>query len=591
MGNCYFLMLLSITFLINPLQSTIASKINSLANSNKTEHKTLAVIGDPQEQFTYQKRTYKSGILFEKLSNIKISYKTYHTEYHFYINKFIERIEEFRLKKMAIEKHCQNKLFRADCGHLTDIIDSLILFGKQTMEYLNEQGECNKFTRTLYENLKKTNEHENEFENLLGDAKLRQFINETKVLMEQQKKDSRTYYELFNKLQRKTAEELFPKDTVRILAMEISKQIKDDEEHPKEISTENPYEIFSIVNIRTNYRKGLLISKILLPILKKQNYTLYKAHSAPVILNNKTYGIESNAFFLLNSQGSEYIPMREQEIRKCKTEVNGNRQICTFDNNTTRNLGDSCQSLLIKNKDNQQISKKCKIRMVNKINHILSARNFKINHCIITHPVLINMKCKNKTISKLLNHSGFLKLNPNCSLIQDHFSKTTIYSNITNAIKPSFDIRNGILLQLTTGRINMEQIPNKEKRTLTGAISLAGNGLIAAYSMGEKLVQTIETDDKIDNNTNSIIDNIDKAFSEATGTLSDVGNSVLNTTQTVTLEARDGLYYIISGAYSRIANVINGIVNFFGDILLYICGILVIIFIITCLIDAFRYRN
>lgn len=136
----------------------------------------------------------------------------------------------------------------------------------------------------------------------------------------------------------------------------------------------------------------------------------------------------------------------------------------------------------------------------------------------------------------------------------------------------------------------IDQILNKNKtQSEENVFSQIKNALISVYSMGESLVN----EDRIDNIANDIsifiIDDINEAVSEAKEAVSFVGNSVFNMTKTIAFETKEGFYYVIDGTYTSAMNVFNNVINYIRKFFLYAGGLLILIFIIICLIDIFKY--
>lgn len=593
-------MLIFVTLSIIPIQATPVNHMKQNTNQNES---TIALVSQ-KPQFTFQNRSYNSGILFEHISNIKISHHSYNTGYYFGIDTFMERINFFVSEKMKIDLHCQNKTYKTNCEYFQMIIDSFISYGEQTLDYLNKQGKITNFSVILHDNLNKIiSINSDSARILLHDTKLKQIMDKVKTLMKEQILDSKKYYELFNKLEIKTTKNIFPPEVVINLINETQKLIGSDEELPNNISID-PYNIFSIAIIETDFYNKQFNLRITIPILKKKNFSLYKSHAVPVALNNgNTYVIESNTYFIMGPRNIEFMPIGKNEMSDCMISIDKYTRMCIFSQPPTTIRKNSCQSLLLQNAPLWQIWNRCNFNAVNKTNYILSIKRPSCNHCLIIKPTMIKIKCGNMTIPTMLQTSGILELNPNCNLVLNHTSTEVKYVNITGIIIPQFKITEKEQFLMTTNDINknqtdhndheiIEQILNQDtddsddniftkiEKTFTSVGKLA-------YDMGKTIVNS--ENPTANDISKFIINDINGAVSDVRNALSSAGNTVYNATKNIASETANDIISIAQDTYTSVSNTIQNIIEIIYNIFLCICGVLSAILIIICLIDIFKY--
>lgn len=545
--------------------------------------------------FPYENKTYESGILFDEISQIKLSLNTYETGFQFDISEFLNRIGKFSTGKIAIGTHCQNKTYHSGCKYLNQIIDSFILYGQKTIEFLDSQGKTDESITKMYKEMNTmTKTFPNNTTTPIHDKKLAQIMDDLKYLMEEQVKDSKTYYELFNGLKIETARNYFPLDTTRKLVQDVLEHTKDDEELFENITLDKPHNIFSIANIQTNYNNRILTLKMIIPIFKKENYILYKSLAAPVLVNEYILEIPSDPFFLINTRGTKYIPIGKNKIDKCATYVDKNIRICNLDRYTLTTTIESCQTLLLKNATNLRISQICYWKRLNKFNHIISERHANIHHCIIHQPIQIKIQCDDKFFNKTLKHSGQLELKPTCSVLHNKTTPNTIYSNVTKLIEPQFKLTKVKIHPMnidTDYEVDNIDDQDMEKILKTGrndheenAFVQLNNALNSVYNMTAKLVKSEYIENKTDKITTA---NITITIFNTTETISNAEQTVDDQIENIIRELLDYSDII----YENSKYIFKKIIGFFYTVFYYLCGLVMAVIAIKCIINTGTYAK
>lgn len=133
MDDWYFLMLFSIIFILTNQVKSLNYKL--FEPYTKTEKLIIKPNFNPIQSF--QNRSYDSGILFEQISNVRLSDNEFQSNYNIDITKFTDRIDLLTHYKFELELYCLRLNKRQECTLLIETIQEFIEYGEETMRTNN----------------------------------------------------------------------------------------------------------------------------------------------------------------------------------------------------------------------------------------------------------------------------------------------------------------------------------------------------------------------------------------------------------------------------------------------------------------------
>lgn len=242
------------------------------------------------------------------------------------------------------------------------------------------------------------------------------------------------YQELLDNFNYTTIKEIFTLKDIQNFKINISKYINDNETF---ITRNN---IFDKSNIILSIDQDIINIHVSIPIVRKNQYTLIKTIQTPVTLNNQSYTLNVNEYFIIDiSFRFRYTPINESETQKCNLKLGPSKYLCLNSNIPLESHNKSCEIFLLTNYV-EQIWHACQFTTTTKISNILHHEKRNTYTFITESPIILELHCNKSTETLLLKNSGTLVPNPKCKIQIFKYLNNITISNITSFIVPAFEV-------------------------------------------------------------------------------------------------------------------------------------------------------
>lgn len=225
----------------------------------------------------------------------------------------------------------------------------------------------------------------------------------------------------------------------------ISQNLKNSQKLPLNLNHQHPYNIFATTTSKASLSDKKIIIILEIPIVDRDELTLYKTIPIPTEINKKLVIIvPTMKYFLLNANKREITPIEYDEINKCRKTLK-NELICSPTSATIIGKEQSCELSLMLDPNHQSIQTLCEFRLVPNRNYFVQIHQHNQYYCVINKPILITESCPNESMSTTsINTNGIIKIRPGCSIITNEI-KITSFNTISSTpeiLTPLFHISN-----------------------------------------------------------------------------------------------------------------------------------------------------
>lgn len=272
--------------------------------------------------------------------------------------------------------------------------------------------------------------------------------------------------------------QLIPKERILKDLAEIQSHLKENQKLPIDFNIENPLHIFKYSQVSASLYDNRLLLEVMIPIIEREVYTVYKIIPIPTLIENNTIIINpSSHYMLLNNQAEEYISISDREFLKAKFNLHGER-IITPAENAHINYNDNCEIIIFRSPNKKLLSKYCDVKIIPTSNYFVSLNNNDMFYVQISKPILVTEYCHKKPSSfQEIKSSGLLQIDRECRVVTDKVS-------LRPRTNYRFDSRDLIMLTNTTQQTTFEAIFDKIKLIATIDIpKINDNVLIQDYTI------------------------------------------------------------------------------------------------------------
>jgi len=404
MENWYLLMLLSITLTITKQ----VKPMNFKYKEPQTQPTTFKTTFNPI--LSYQDKSYDSGVLFEQISNVRISEYEFWATYNMDISKFTHRNDLLVQYKFEIELFCLHLKFVKECDSLLGKMKNYIAYGEHTMSQIMTGN-----ITTVLKSVEITNLTTDESIAPLAEfEQIVNIVNQTNHIMTQQLHDSKLYIELLYRIDSTNILNIFPSDAISNYYNHIKDLMPPDEELLINLPIEDINGIFLASSYRTEYNSKMITLYVVTPTIKKHKYTLLKTIPITSKTQNKTLSFKPNNYFLLNSKQTQLIPLND--TTSCKINIDQNTRVCLLAHTPLQKQNHSCEQLFFNKTTKDQLWKTCPITEQPNSNQIIKIKSQSLYHCIINEQITTIILCKNhKPIENTLTNCRSRHISPNCT--------------------------------------------------------------------------------------------------------------------------------------------------------------------------------
>lgn len=217
--------------------------------------------------------------------------------------------------------------------------------------------------------------------------------------------------------------QLIPKDRLIKDLEYVESRLKENQKLPIDFYHENPLHIFKYSQIRASLYGNRLLLELIIPVIERQKYTIYKIIPIPISINNATVIIEqSTKYIAMNNDDSQYIPISETEFRDAKFNLYGEKILKPAEN-VHLDYSHNCETNLFKSPDLDTIQKYCNLKVIPTSNYFISLHSNNNFYVKISSPFYIIEFCPgNISTTHRLSDDGIITLGKECRMVSDKIS-------------------------------------------------------------------------------------------------------------------------------------------------------------------------
>lgn len=190
---------------------------------------------------------------------------------------------------------------------------------------------------------------------------------------------------------------------------------------PIDFFSENPLRIFTYSKIDATLFGKRLLLRITLPILEREQFSVYEFIPIPTFIDNKTIIINpSNRYMLISD--SEYIPISKEELDQSKYTIK-QEKIITPKENSYLDIYQNCELNIFRAPKEKTIIERCDVKLIPTMNYFVSINHNDLFYVAIKDPITITEYCEGKSMRTYqLNKSGKLTLEKGCKVTTEEIS-------------------------------------------------------------------------------------------------------------------------------------------------------------------------
>lgn len=369
MENCYYWMLFSIIFFLIPRQTT-SMPVN---NIHSGIHGTFESIELNKLGATFVEKTYASGVIFDKLGDVRLISHTIHKTVNFG-TEFVNRKLYFHELKIRTDLHCANFSTEPKCEKMSEILFNCTLHLEQALNIITNSEtiyDINAIVYTLPHQI--INASNLLVGNLTTNSELSKILYETMNQFQPQIMDVMNYLRFYRNVEQIMSAGKLPVDISLELIKKYKQLLQLQGEKAPEYYDVSRRAILEICTTSLEYLNGDILLHISIPVLHRRKYTLFQSTNFPVLMNNRLVTLKTAKYFLYNARDSKYFWFPSEQIYLCNAQINGTRA-CNFTNSLMEGYEYSCETKLL---ENEELTwKTCLFSDTDATNHIV--RHFEV---------------------------------------------------------------------------------------------------------------------------------------------------------------------------------------------------------------------
>lgn len=219
--------------------------------------------------------------------------------------------------------------------------------------------------------------------------------------------------------------DFMPADRLKQHLFDIQKSMPQDRELPIDIDRENVFQLLFTSTLRSTLAGDRIFFEISFPLLSPTRYVLYESVSVPAPMNDR-YAIivPRSEHFLTNDELSLYVPIRGHEVRDCLSVQGQHRLICSVAAPIQNNVQNICEIQLLRNPELNVLPADCNLQEVPRRNYVVRLPKSNTYFACVIEPMLFRGVCQDHAENSVISGSGWITIQPGCTLTNDEFSLT-----------------------------------------------------------------------------------------------------------------------------------------------------------------------
>lgn len=216
--------------------------------------------------------------------------------------------------------------------------------------------------------------------------------------------------------------EIISKERLREDLMKIEESLPPNKALPMDIGRENILHIFKYTIIRASKRNDRIILKLTIPIIKRDEFTLFKLTPVPIKLQNVTLIVKPvTIYFLLDKQERMFSEMTPDQIE------NGIRiddKVVIYKPTKITQLvpDNSCEWQLFRKQDLATYTKICEMGQIRNGNYMIAVNKNDVYYLSLRNPWEFTKRCDHQRHERISwSEDGLVTLQMDCDYANDDF--------------------------------------------------------------------------------------------------------------------------------------------------------------------------
>lgn len=193
-----------------------------------------------------------------------------------------------------------------------------------------------------------------------------------------------------------------------------------DVDLPLDISIENLALYYHISTPEVRIIKNQMIVSFSIPLVDTKLYALHKVTSLPYRIKDNLFGfiLPTHDFLALDKLNEKYVYLSNEELNACH-HIGESSLVCQLTNPVMNaNSAKLCEISLIKKANYDKV---CNVRIANFTDEVwIKLRRPNTWVYVLPNEVNIYIKCGSKVVNNLLEGTGFISIEDNCSIKSDN---------------------------------------------------------------------------------------------------------------------------------------------------------------------------
>lgn len=216
--------------------------------------------------------------------------------------------------------------------------------------------------------------------------------------------------------------EIISEEKLKKDLMKIEENLPPNKALPMDMGREDTLHIFKYTMIRASKRNNKIIMKLTIPIVKRDEFVLYKLTPVPLKLHKSTLIVKPvTSYFLLDKQERMFNEMSSDQIE------NGIRiddtEVIYKPTKITQLIPDnSCEWQLFRKQDLETYTKVCEMGQIKNGNYMVAVNKNDVYYLSIRDPWEFTKRCDHQRHERIMwTDDGLITLQADCDYATDEF--------------------------------------------------------------------------------------------------------------------------------------------------------------------------
>lgn len=215
--------------------------------------------------------------------------------------------------------------------------------------------------------------------------------------------------------------EMIPDHVFKEHIYEIQYGLDDKEVIPYDYDNDNVYDLYRIIKTYTQLVENRLIVQVRIPIVRDVKYKIIKINPIPFRTSKGLFIATPQYEYMFSSQDDvQAVPFTPEELSECLVKADESK-ICETPSPILLNTSRTCEMGLLFGTNQKDRMENCRLRELPRGNYITSLDNSNHYYIHIEESANIKQTCPARTEQFSISISGYLTVEPRCSVRMDGF--------------------------------------------------------------------------------------------------------------------------------------------------------------------------